>query len=116
MSKRVYCIAQFKPKEGRHDELFAALQGLEPNTRREDGCIQYIVTRHVPSPFAGGESFPIVFHEIFADTAAFEAHCQRREIQDFFAAQCEAATGAVEAFNVCVYSDEPAGYDAPKLG
>lgn len=116
MSKRIYCIAQFKPRAGRHDELFAALQGLESNTRREDGCIQYIVTRHIPSPFAGGESFPIVFHEIFADKAAFEAHCQRREIKKFFATHCEAKTGAVEAFNVCVYSDEPANYDAPKLG
>lgn len=45
MSKKVYCIAQFQPKAGREQELFEALQALEPNTLREDGCIQYIVTR-----------------------------------------------------------------------
>ncbi|PSW20153.1 antibiotic biosynthesis monooxygenase [Photobacterium sanctipauli] len=115
MSKKVYCIAQFQPKAGREKELFSVLQALEPNTLREDGCIQYTVTRHIPSPFAGGESFPIVFNEIWSDMAAFEAHCQRKEIQAFFKTHCEAETGAAEKWNVCVYSDEPEGYDTPSL-
>lgn len=50
MSKKVYCIAQFQPKAGKEKELFEILQSLEPNTLREDGCLQYIVTRHVNSP------------------------------------------------------------------
>ena len=37
MSKKVYCVAQFQPKAGKADELFKVLQGLEPNTLREDG-------------------------------------------------------------------------------
>ncbi|PSU36008.1 putative quinol monooxygenase [Photobacterium lutimaris] len=116
MSKKVYCIAQFLPKEGREQELFAVLQALEPNTLREDGCLQYIVTRQVKSPFAEGESFPIAFNEIWSDMAAFEAHCQRKEIQAFFAAHCEAESGAAEKWNVCIYSDEPVDFDAPELG
>lgn len=115
MSKKVYCIAQFQPKAGREQELFSALQALEPNTLREDGCVQYIVTRQIPSSFAPGESFPIAFNEIWADMAAFEAHCQREEIQGFFAQHCEAKTGAAEKWNVCIYSDEPSNYDTPKL-
>jgi len=67
MSRKVYCIAQFLPKPGQEQALFQVLQALEPNTLREDGCLQYRVTRHIPSPFAEGESFPIVFNEIWQD-------------------------------------------------
>ena len=64
MSKKVYCSAQFLPKPGKEKALFKVLQSLEPNTLREDGCIQYIVTRHITSPFAEGNSFPIAFNEL----------------------------------------------------
>lgn len=116
MSKKVYCIAQFLPHEGREDELFEILKALEPNTLREDGCIQYTVTRQVKSPFADGESYPIVFNEIWVDNAAFEAHCQREEIKSFFANTCAAEDVAAKKWNVCIYTDEPNNYDAPKLG
>ncbi|KHT63860.1 antibiotic biosynthesis monooxygenase [Photobacterium gaetbulicola] len=116
MSKKVYCIAQFKPKAGREQELFAALQALEPNTLREDGCLQYIVTRQLKSAFAEGSSMPIAFNEIWSDISAFEAHCQRKEIQAFFATHCEAKSGAAEDWNVCIYTDEPESFDAPLLG
>ena len=115
MSRKVYCLAQFLPKPGKETELFTVLQALEPNTMREDGCIQYTVTRHIPSPFAEGESYPIVFNEIWQDNAAFEAHCQRREIVNFFETQCVSEQGLVEKWNVCVYSDEPEDFDAPGL-
>ena len=115
MSKKVYCIAQFQPKAGKLNQLFAVLQALEPNTLREDGCLQYVVTRHISSPFASGDSYPIAFNEIWASNAAFEAHCQRQEIQDFFAKQCLAEEGLVEKWNVCIYSDEPEYFDAPVL-
>jgi quinol monooxygenase YgiN len=116
MSKKVYCVAQFLPKPGKLNELFKVLQGLEANTMREDGCVQYTVTRHIESPFAEGKSLPIAFNEIWADMPAFEAHCQRDEIKAFFAAQCEAEDGLVAEWNVCIYTDEPVGFDAPKLG
>ena len=84
MSKKVYCLAQFLPKDGQEAALFQVLQQLEPNTLREDGCLQYLVTRQIQSPFAAGNSYPIVFNEVWADLASFEAHCQRNEIKDFF--------------------------------
>ncbi|WP_321325303.1 putative quinol monooxygenase [Thiomicrorhabdus sp.] len=115
MSSKVYCLAQFQPKPGKEQELFTVLQSLEPNTLREDGCIQYRVTRHINSPFAEGNSFPIVFNEIWANMAAFEAHCQRQEIVEFFNTYCVAEDGLAADWNVCVYSDEPENYDAPKL-
>ena len=115
MSKKVYCIAQFLPKPGKEAELFKVLQGLEANTLREDACLHYRVTRHIPSPFAEGKSFPIVFNEIWADMQSFEAHCQRNEIKDFFQTYCVAETGLAADWNVCVYTDEPENFDAPKL-
>ncbi len=115
MSKKVYCIAQFLPKEGRERELFAILQALEPNTRREDGCIHYTVTRRIETPFADGESYPIVFNEVWQDMESFEAHCRRKEITEFFEKYCLGEEGIVEKWNVCAYSDEPLDYDAPVL-
>ncbi|MGL5036487.1 MAG: putative quinol monooxygenase, partial [Aeromonas sp.] len=94
---------------------FEVLQGLEANTLREDGCVQYRVTRHIVSPFAQGESFPIVFNEIWQDMASFEAHCQRAEISAFFDRYCLADDGLAAKWNVCIYSDEPEHFDAPLI-
>lgn len=115
MSKKVYCIAMFKPKAGKLDQLFSILQALEANAQREDGCIQYLVTRHIENDFATGSSFPIVFNEVWSNKAVFEAHCQRQEIMEFFETHCVAKTGLVADYNVCVYSDQPNNYDAPQL-
>jgi len=78
--------------------------------------LQYRVTRHIQSPFAEGASFPIVFNEIWADMASFEAHCQRTEIKTFFEKYCLAEDGLAADWNVCVYSDQPVNFDAPVLG
>lgn len=108
MSKKIYCIASFKPKEGKFDALFNVLQNLEPQTQREDGCIQYIVTQHIAHPNAQGESFPIVFNEIWASKEDFELHCAQPYITEFFQTHCVEAEGFVEDYNVCVYSDSHA--------
>jgi len=64
MSKILYCIAQFTPKEGMFDALFEKLKSLEPDTLREEGCLRYRVTKHIENPFAPGESMPIVFRAL----------------------------------------------------
>lgn len=115
MSSIVYCVAQFLPKEDKEQALFEVLQGLEPNTLREDGCLQYRVTRQIASPFAEGKSFAIAFHEQWRDMAAFEAHCQRKEIVAFFENYCQSEDGFAADWNVCIYTDEPEHYDAPVL-
>lgn len=105
MSSKVYCLAQFQAKPGKETELFNVLQSLEPNTIRENGCLQYIVTHQIMSPFAEGKSFSIVFNEIWQNMEAFEAHCKRPEIIHFFETYCLASDGLAEKWNVCVYSD-----------
>jgi len=105
MSSNVYCLAQFQAKPGKEAELFNVLQSLEPNTIREDGCLQYIVTRQIMSPFAEGKSFSIVFNEIWQNMEAFETHCKRPEIIHFFETYCLASDGLAENWNICVYTD-----------
>jgi quinol monooxygenase YgiN len=106
MSKIVYCIAQFTPKDGKFEELFARLKSLEPDTLREDGCISYRVTKHVHSEFAQGKSMPIVFNESWASIEAFEEHCQKPYIVEFFESECLASEGLVSDYNVTIYRDE----------
>ena len=105
MSQKIYCIAQFTPKDGKLGELFDRLKQLEPDTLREDGCISYIVTKHITNQFAQGQSMPIVFNEIWASQNAFETHCQQSYIVDFFENECLAKDGLVQKYNVTVYSD-----------
>ena len=90
MSKKIYCIASFKPKAGKEEAVFKALQTLEPNTHREDACLHYTVTRQIDNPFAQGTSYPIAKH-------------------------VESPDGDIEDANVCVYTDEPWNFDAPKV-
>ncbi len=106
MSTKLYCTAQFLPKEGRFDALFERLKALEPDTLREDGCLAYRVTKKIEHPFAPGEGMPIVFHEIWQSTEAFERHCQRKEIVAFFESECLSEDGMVAAYNVTAYMDE----------
>ncbi len=106
MSKILYCIAQFTPKEGKFDELFEILKALEPDTLREEGCLSYRVTKQIENQFAEGKSMPIVFNESWANVEAFEKHCQRKGIVDFFERECLNKNGLVEAYNVTAYMDE----------
>ena len=106
MSKTLYCIAQFTPKEGKYDALFETLKALEPDTLREEGCLSYRVTKHIQNPFAEGQSMPIVFNESWASVEDFERHCQRQGIVEFFERECLNSDGLVETYNVTVYMDE----------
>lgn len=113
MSSRVYVLAQFKPKEGKEAELFEVLKALEPDAYREDGCIQYIVTRQIDHPSASRNEYTIVFNEIWEDGEAWSAHGRRQQIQSFFQTQVQAEDGLVADAHVTAYTDEAEDYDAP---
>jgi len=99
----VYCIAEFKAKAGKEDELFEVLKALEIPTHKESGCIQYKVMRKIDSPFAEGEHYGIVFNEIWESKEIFEIHCQKPYIVDFFEKECLADSGLVEKWNVNLF-------------
>jgi len=106
MSRILYCVAQFTPKEGKFDALFETLKALEPDTLREEGCLSYRVTKQIESSFAEGESMPIVFHETWGTVEDFERHCQRKGIVEFFDKECLGEDGLVKSYNVTAYMDE----------
>ena len=113
MTSRVYVLAQFKPKQGKESELFEVLKALEPDSYREEGCIQYMLTRQIDHPSASRNEYSIVFNEIWEDADAWAAHGRRKQIQGFFEAQVEAETGLVDDVLVTAYSDEGIDFDAP---
>jgi quinol monooxygenase YgiN len=99
----IYCVAEFKAKEGREDELFSKLQSLEKETRVEKGCFFYKVMKVTTSEFAGGESLGMIFNEHWNTKEDFETHCQTPHIVKFFTEECLEETGSAEKFNVCIY-------------
>lgn len=113
MSKKIYVIAQFKPKSGKADELFNILKTLEFDSQREDGCLRYTLTRQIEHPLASLTEYSIVYHEIWADAEAWSAHGRRKQVQDMFASQVEAESGLVEDVIVTSYTDEGPDFDAP---
>ena len=113
MTARVYVLAQFKPKAGREAELFEVLKALEPDSYREDGCIQYILTRQMNHPSATTNEYTIVFNEIWKDARSWSAHGRRQQIQHFFNTQVKADTGWVDDAVVTAYTDEGLDFDAP---
>ncbi|MCL1147650.1 antibiotic biosynthesis monooxygenase [Shewanella marinintestina] len=113
MSSRVYVLAQFKPKPGKESELFEVLKALEPDSYREEGCIQYMLTRQIDHPSATRNEYPIVFNEIWQNAEAWAAHGNRQQIKNFFETQVQAETGLVEDAIVTAYSDEGHHYDSP---
>lgn len=76
--KEVVCVAQFKAKDGKEEELLLALHGLIPATRREAGNIRYELNQAIDDPRA------ITFIEKFASQEAFDSHCSTPYIKGFF--------------------------------
>lgn len=68
--------------------------------------MSYRVTKQIQNPFAEGKSMPIVFNERWSSVEAFEKHCQRQKIVDFFEKECLADDGLVAEYNVTAYMDE----------
>jgi quinol monooxygenase YgiN len=106
MSQKIYCLAQFEPKPGHEDELFNTLKSLEEETHKEEGCIQYVVTKKCENQYATGQSKLFVFNEIWRSQEDFEQHCQRKEIVEFFEKHCLSEDRLVKSYNVCTYTDE----------
>ena len=113
MSQRVYVLAQFKAKPEKEQQLFETLKALEPDSYREQGCIQYTVTRQIDHECATRNEYTIVFNEIWATAADWAAHGRRKQIQQFFDSEVVNPDGLVADAIVTAYSDEGVDFDAP---
>ncbi len=113
MSQKVYVLAQFKAKAGKEQVLFNTLKALEPDSYREQGCIQYTVTRQIEHECATKNDYSIVFNEVWASPQDWAAHGRRQQIQQFFENEVVNPNGLVEDAIVTAYSDEAVNFDAP---
>lgn len=105
MSK-VYCTAFFEAKEGREEELFNALKGLEEETHKEKGCIQYKVMKCIENEFSAGEfgkKYNILFNEIWESVEDFNKHNQSDHVIKFFNTECVEETGSALSWNVNLF-------------
>jgi quinol monooxygenase YgiN len=75
---QVVCVAEFFAKEGKTEDLIAALHGLIPPTHAEAGCLRYELNQRTDSPSG------ITFIEKWASREAFDKHCAMPYIADFF--------------------------------
>jgi len=76
--KEIVCVAEFKAKAGKEQELLEALHALIPATCREKGCIRYELNQGIEDPRA------ITFIEKYTSKEAFDSHCATPYIKEFF--------------------------------
>lgn len=72
-------IAMLDAKSGKEDELEKSLLSLVPQTRKEEGCIDYHLHKCL------GQKNRFVFYENWASKAEWEKHLEMPYIQDLFA-------------------------------
>ncbi len=76
--QQIVCVATFIANQGKTDQLVEALASLIPDTRREEGCIRYELN------VSRDNDHKVTFVEKFVNLAAFESHCNKQSIQDYF--------------------------------
>jgi quinol monooxygenase YgiN len=93
---QVVCIAEFRAKEGKTEELIDALHRLMEPTHKEAGCIRYELNQRVDDPRW------ITFIEKWKDRKIFDEHCAMPYITDYFD---NVRPGLVENFEVKLYQE-----------
>jgi quinol monooxygenase YgiN len=95
-SIQVVCVAEFFAKDGKAGELIDALHVLIKPTHAEDGCIRYELNQRAD------QQNGITFIEKWKDKKAFDEHCAKPYISDFFN---NVRPGLVDRFEVKLYEE-----------
>lgn len=93
---QVVCVAEFFAKEGKTDDLIAALHALMQPTHKEPGCIRYELNQRID------DSRWITYIEKWEDKKSFDTHCGMPYIAHFFDIE---RPGLVETFEVKLYQE-----------
>lgn len=93
---QVVCVAEWRAKEGKTDELMKALHVLMQPTHKEPGCIRYELNQRVDDPRL------ITFVEKWKDKKAFDEHCATPYIKNFFD---NVRADLVDSFEVKLYEE-----------
>jgi quinol monooxygenase YgiN len=93
---QVVCVAEFRAKDGKTDELIAALHRLIEPTHKEPGCIRYELNQRVDDPRW------VTFVEKWRDQKSFDDHCAMPYIAHYFD---DVRPQLVETFEVKLYQE-----------
>jgi quinol monooxygenase YgiN len=93
---QVVCVAEFRAKEGKTDELIDALHVLMAPTHKEAGCIRYELNQREDDPRW------ITFIEKWKDRKTFDEHCAMPYIANYFD---NVRPGLVETYEVKLYQE-----------
>jgi quinol monooxygenase YgiN len=93
---QVVCVAEFHAKDGKTDDLIAALHVLIKPTYEEAGCLRYELNQRTDDPRW------ITFIEKWKNKGAFEAHCATPYITHYFDS---VRPEIVEDFKVTLYRE-----------
>lgn len=77
MNKNILCVATFTAKKGCAEKLKNALSALIEPTRKEKGCISYVLYEGLENP----DLFTMI--ENFADRKSFDFHSQQPYLLSF---------------------------------
>lgn len=90
MNQPLTVIARIRAKAGQESRAREALLGLVAPTRRETGCLDYVLHQSLMDPAA------FVFYENWASEELLDAHAKSPHIQAFRQLAAEILDSAVE--------------------
>ncbi len=93
---QVVCVAEFRAREGKTEELIDALHVLMLPTHKEPGCIRYELNQREDDPRW------VTFVEKWKDRKTFDEHCAMPYITNYFD---NVRPGLVETFEVKLYQE-----------
>ncbi len=85
MSDSVFVVSEWRPKEGCDEKLWDQFKQLMALSRKESGCIRAHVTKQIPHPGAPTKSkYMIALLQEYVDIKAFDIHCTKEYVKNFF--------------------------------
>jgi len=93
---QVVCVAEFRAREGKTDDLIDALHILMEPTHKEKGCLRYELNQRTDDPRW------ITFIEKWTDKPTFDKHCAMPYITHYFD---DVRPQLVEEFVVKLYEE-----------
>jgi quinol monooxygenase YgiN len=86
MSKHVFVVSEWLPKEGCDEALWKKFKKLMAITaEKEKGCVRAHATRQISHPGSPSKSkYKIILLQEYVDVKAFDIHCAADYVTNFF--------------------------------
>jgi len=109
MSGPVFVVSEWLPRENCDEELWKHCKHLMAATKKnESGCIRAHATRQISHPGSPGKSkYKIILLQEYADIKAFDIHCSKNYVTEFFKKYVEnEKTSLVKEWTCRLFSEQ----------